>query len=107
MPVTRACPLCGGELTNPGFRLHRNIVFCDSGAITLGPTELTIFKALLHNPGGMDKAQLAERAGILPRYVWPIGVNRLGSKLADIGWTVVNVGCGGRGGATYVIKRKQ
>ena len=106
MPATSACPLCGGTLPNEGLRFHRNILISDSGAVALAPTEETIARALLRAPGGLTTLEVAHCAGILPRYVWALGVNRLGVKLQDIGWAVKNIGCGGRGGALYVIQRK-
>ena len=102
MPATSACPICGGALSNEELRQYKFIVFCDNGAVDLSPAEATIVKALLGSPGGLGTV-----AGILPRSVWEIGVNRLGQKLQDIGWAVVNIGPGRGGLALYVIRREE
>ena len=71
----------------------------------MGPMELTVMKALLRSPGGMETGQLAELTGMSNHNVGTrTGI--LDRKLADIGWAVKNIGCGGRGGALYVIKRR-
>ncbi len=103
MPATSACPLCGGELTNPDLRFHRNIVFCDSGAVALAPTQLTITKGLARNPVGLEAFQIAETCG-LTRRATQRAIIRLDRKLRDIGWRIRNAGC--PGGSLYLLERK-
>ncbi len=92
-------------MKNDDLRLHRNIVFCDSGAVALWPTEVTAFKALRRTPGGLDTFQLATAIGVTNRAARRI-LARLASKLRDIGWDAPNIGCTGRAGALFVIRRK-
>jgi hypothetical protein len=99
------CPICGGKLSNDDLRFHRNIIFCDTGAVALGPASETIVKALLRTPGGLTTFQLAELTGMMNGHV-SVMVNTINRKFRDIGWSIPNIGCGGRGGALYVIRRK-
>ena len=105
MPATSDCPICGGKLPNEELRLHKNIVFCDNGAVPLGPASETIVRALLRTPGGLTAFQLAELTGMTNGNVSNM-VILIDRKFRDIGWAVPNIGCGGRGGALYVIKRE-
>ncbi len=105
MPATSACPICGGELKHSELRFHGDIVFCDSGAVSLSPVQSTIVKALMTNPAGLDTQQLGERIG-MNVYGISAAMIRARRKLESIGWGVPNIGCGGRGGALYVLKRK-
>lgn len=105
MPATSTCPICGGALPNEELRFQQNIVFCDTGAVALWPTELTAAKALLRSPGGLETFQLAAAIGVTNRTARRI-VARLARKLRDIGWDAPNIGCTGRDGALFVIRRK-
>ena len=107
MPATLVCPICGGELPNQDLRLHRNIIFCNSGAVALGPVEMTFVKALLRSPGGLTSFQLAE---ISETSLHHMGgrISMLDRKLNDIGSGVRNIGCRrGPGAALYVIRREE
>lgn len=103
VPATSACPLCGGELKHPELRFHRNIVFCDSGAVALAPTQLTVTKSLARNPAGLEASQISEASGLTTRATQR-AIIRLDRKLSDIGWHIRNAGC--PGGSLYLLERK-
>lgn len=104
--ITLVCPICEGELKNEELRLHRNILYCETGAIALGAIELRIVMTLIHSPGGSSTQQLAEIVGTTIVNI-NSRVKQLNMKLRDIKWTMKNIAGKGRGGALYVLRRRK
>lgn len=106
MSIDLSCPICGGELEHKELRLYKNILYCETGATTLGAIEQRLVVALLRSPGGLSTLQFAELVGTTMVNI-NSRVKQLNKKLMSIEWTIKNVVGRGRGGALYVIRRKE
>lgn len=101
--MTSTCPLCGSKLKNRELRLYKNILYCNTGAISLGAIELRLVKALMRSHDGLTTLQFAEMIGTTTVNI-NSRVKQLNTKLRSVGWAMKNVGGRGPGGALYVMR---
>jgi len=103
--MTPVCPICGGELKQEELHIYENILYCSTGAISLGAVELRIIKALIRSVS-LTTYQLADIIGTTT-----VNINsrmkQLNKKLRGMQWTMKNVAGRGPGGAMYVLTKRE